>query len=103
MEALLKLVDAPAGSPDIDVTVSSTTRANGGRLAFADTLTHRGQPSSSGTCMWRVHRMRSAWRTWIPPWHRAYLLDFERALQGIDAEVSLPYWRFDQASPNVFN
>lgn len=37
------------------------------------------------------------------PWHRAYLLDLERELQAIDAEVTLPYWRFDQAAPNVFN
>lgn len=35
-------------------------------------------------------------------WHRAYLLDFERELQGIDDEVTLPYWRFDQAAPKVF-
>jgi tyrosinase len=37
------------------------------------------------------------------PWHRMYLLDFERELQGIDAEVTLPYWRFDQAAPNLFH
>lgn len=37
------------------------------------------------------------------PWHRSYLLDLERELQMIDAEVALPYWRFDQAAPNVFN
>jgi tyrosinase len=36
------------------------------------------------------------------PWHRAYLLDLERELQAIDPSVSLPYWRFDQAAPNVF-
>lgn len=36
------------------------------------------------------------------PWHRAYLLDLERELQAIDPSVSLPYWRFDQASPNIF-
>ncbi|MGH7787509.1 MAG: tyrosinase family protein [Candidatus Binatia bacterium] len=36
------------------------------------------------------------------PWHRAYLLDLERELQAIDASVSLPYWRFDQAAPNIF-
>ncbi|HSB29019.1 MAG TPA: tyrosinase family protein, partial [Pyrinomonadaceae bacterium] len=36
------------------------------------------------------------------PWHRAYLLDLERELQNIDASVSLPYWRFDQPSPNIF-
>jgi tyrosinase len=26
------------------------------------------------------------------PWHRQYLIDFERALQSIDPDVSLPYW-----------
>ncbi len=35
-------------------------------------------------------------------WHRAYLLDLERELQAIDRSVSLPYWRFDQPSPNLF-
>lgn len=37
------------------------------------------------------------------PWHRAYLLDFERELQRIDASVTLPYWRFDRPAPNLFN
>lgn len=36
------------------------------------------------------------------PWHRAYLLDLERELQAIDRSVTLPYWRFDKASPNLF-
>ncbi|MGR8008711.1 tyrosinase family protein [Streptomyces hypolithicus] len=26
------------------------------------------------------------------PWHRKYLLEFERALQAVDAGVSVPYW-----------
>nr|WP_223198436.1 tyrosinase family protein [Solihabitans fulvus] len=26
------------------------------------------------------------------PWHRQFLLEFERALQKVDASVSLPYW-----------
>jgi tyrosinase len=37
------------------------------------------------------------------PWHRAYLLDFERALQAIDPRVTLPYWRFDRPAPNLFS
>src|SRR5262245_1363032 len=36
-------------------------------------------------------------------WHRAYLLDLERFLQAIDPSVALPYWRFDQAAPNIFS
>jgi tyrosinase len=37
------------------------------------------------------------------PWHRAYLLDFERELQNIDGSIALPYWRFDQPAPNLFS
>jgi len=37
------------------------------------------------------------------PWHRAYLLDLERELQAIDPSVALPYWRFDQPAPKLFN
>ena len=36
------------------------------------------------------------------PWHRAYLLDLERALQSIDPSVTLPYWRFDRPAPKLF-
>jgi tyrosinase len=38
----------------------------------------------------------------FPPWHRAYVLDLERALQNIDPTVTVPYWRFDQPAPAVF-
>jgi tyrosinase len=37
------------------------------------------------------------------PWHRAYVLEFERALQNIDPMVTVPYWRFDKPAPNVFS
>ncbi|MGH7232491.1 MAG: tyrosinase family protein [Nitrospiraceae bacterium] len=37
------------------------------------------------------------------PWHRAFILQIERALQGIDPSVTLPYWNWDFAAPNVFN
>jgi len=37
------------------------------------------------------------------PWHRLYLLRFERALQGLDPSVALPYWRYDEAAPHVFS
>jgi len=36
------------------------------------------------------------------PWHRAFLLDLERELQAIDPSVSLPYWRFDEPAPRLF-
>lgn len=37
------------------------------------------------------------------PWHRAYVLDLERALQAIDASVTVPYWKFDEPAPTLFN
>jgi tyrosinase len=36
------------------------------------------------------------------PWHRAYVLDLERALQAIDASVTVPYWKFDEPAPTLF-
>ncbi|MEA2760381.1 MAG: tyrosinase [Methylobacteriaceae bacterium] len=36
------------------------------------------------------------------PWHRAYVLDLERALQSIDPSVAVPYWRFDEPAPSLF-
>jgi tyrosinase len=186
VEVSLKLVGA-AGAADVPVTLSAKTLPGGGRLAFADRLTHQGTPSlnvtlaANGTLvkvwvggafpdasttygdvtmevretassqllgdqptMVRVRknanglsalerdRFLSALATLngggngpykdfrdmhvggppddeahrgpgFLPWHRAYLLDFERELQAIDGDVTLPYWRFDQAAPNVIN
>lgn len=37
------------------------------------------------------------------PWHRVYTLRIERELQAIDPSVTLPYWKFDQPAPAIFN
>ena len=37
------------------------------------------------------------------PWHRAFVLHFERLVQSSDPSVAIPYWHFDQSSPNMFN
>ncbi|MEM9220028.1 MAG: tyrosinase family protein [Cyanobacteria bacterium P01_F01_bin.150] len=35
------------------------------------------------------------------PWHRQFLLDFEQALQTVDASVTIPYW--DWTDPDALN
>jgi tyrosinase len=37
------------------------------------------------------------------PWHRAFILNFERELQEIDSTVALPYWKFDAPAPHLFS
>lgn len=183
----LRLANPPAGAASVPVKVSAKTLAGGGKLAFANQLTHQGadtlnvnlpasgapvniwvggafgSPSArfgdvtlevrgqaggpvlgSHATMVRVRkdantltaaerdRFLAALATLngqgagpfrnfrdmhvagppdleahggpgFLPWHRAYLLDFERELQAIDPEVTLPYWRFDRRAPNVFS
>ena len=45
------------------------------------------------------------WNIGFCPWHRQYLLAFERALQTIDISVTLPYWDWDDpaASHTLFS
>lgn len=57
---------------------------------------------------WRAHQtafnydIHGMFRSPFPPlflaWHRAFLLNFERELQQLDPDVSLPYWKFDEPS-----
>jgi tyrosinase len=41
-------------------------------------------------------------RTSFHPWHRAFLSHLEREMQKVDPRVTVPYWKFDEAAPNVF-
>src|SRR5229473_2089584 len=73
-------------------------------LAALGTLNNRGQGAYKD---FRDMHVRATTREMhgnvgFPPWHRAYVLDLERALQNIDPTVTVPYWRFDQPAPDVF-
>lgn len=37
------------------------------------------------------------------PWHRAFVLAYERQLQAIDPSVSVHYWRSEAAAPGIFS
>jgi tyrosinase len=49
-----------------------------------------------------AHRQAHSGSAFLP-WHRAFMLHFERLLQASDPSVALPYWHFDQSSPNIFS
>ena len=54
--------------------------------------------SHNGDADPEIHRRSS-----FLPWHRAFMISIERHLQAIDPSVTVPYWHFDQPSPNLFS
>ena len=43
---------------------------------------------------WRVHSMPGMLGRNFLAWHRLYLIEFERRLQEVDPEVTIPYWNW---------
>jgi tyrosinase len=68
------------------------------------TLNDRGYGAFSSFRLTHVAQSMAEAHTYaaFTAWHRAYLLDLERALQEIDAGVALPYWRFDEPARALF-
>jgi len=54
--------------------------------------------SHNGPADPEIHR-----RNAFLPWHRAFMSSFERHLQVGFPSVTVPYWNFDQPSPNIFS
>jgi Common central domain of tyrosinase len=65
-----------------------TLNANGTLGQFVEV---HGQP---------VHRMHHTLR--FLPWHRVFLVRFERALQAIHPDVSIPYWEWTNPAEQSF-
>ena len=61
---------------------------------------HAEQVNDPDGLSWSKHRMHGAmygptgFRRFLP-WHRAYLVAFERSLRQIDKTLALPYWDWD--------
>lgn len=112
-DAVLEVVEATTSAPLGRSEMMVRVRKDAQTLSAAERdrfLSAFGILNGHGTGRFREFRdmhVRSSLREshgnyGFLPWHRAYLLDLERELQAIDARVSLPYWRFDKAAPNLF-
>lgn len=79
-------------------TAVKTMITNGAYKRLADI--HAAQVLDPDGLMRTRHRMHGAmygpvgFRRFLP-WHRAYLLAFERELRKVDASLTLPYWDWD--------
>lgn len=58
-----------------------------------------GEMENFRTVHWEVWNYAHGTSLFLP-WHRAFLLEFERAMQRHDSGVRLPYWEFSAADPD---
>ena len=112
-DAVLQVVDAASSAPLNSTPLMVRIRKDAQTLSAAERdrfLTAFGTLNGQGAGDFRYFREMHVAQTlgeshgnWgFLPWHRTYLLDLERDLQSIDATVTLPYWRFDKAAPQLF-
>jgi tyrosinase len=113
-DAILEVVDAgtsaPLGSVALMVRIrkDAQTLSDGERDRFLNAF---GILNGQGTGRFSDFRdmhvsntLGESHNNWgFLAWHRSYLLDLERELQGIDATVALPYWRWDKPAPKVLS
>jgi tyrosinase len=118
-DAVLQVVDAASSAPlsstplMVRIRKDATALTDGERDRFLNAFGNlNGQGTGRFTDFRDMHNattphsqntLGESHNNWgFLPWHRCYLLDLERQLQGFDATVTLPYWRFDQAAPQLF-
>lgn len=94
----------------VRVRKNANDLSSGERGRFLAALRAFRNRSSGGFIMFQeIHRLAASiandqghGQPAFLPWHRAFLLHVERELQEIDPSVTLPYWNWDEAAPNVF-
>jgi tyrosinase len=111
-DAVLQVVDAATSAPLSSTPLMVRIRKDATKLSAGERdrfLAAFGTLNGSGTGRFTEFRdmhnrttLNESHGNWgFLPWHRCYLLDLERQLQGIDATVTLPYWQFDYAAEKV--
>jgi tyrosinase len=111
-DAVLQVVDAATSAPlsstplMVRIRKDATKLSDGERDRFLAAFgTLNGQGTGRFTDFRDMHNedtLGESHNNWgFLPWHRCYLLDLERQLQSIDATVTLPYWQFDNAAPQM--
>jgi tyrosinase len=112
-DAVVQVIDAATSAPLGSTPVMVRIRKNATTLTDAERdrfLAAFGNLNGQGTGRFTEFRdmhnedtLDESHGNWgFLPWHRCYLLDLERQLQGFDPQVTLPYWRFDQPAAQVF-
>jgi tyrosinase len=112
-DAVIEVKDKASGALLASKAVMVRIRKNATTLGAAERdrfLAALGTLNARGQGPYRIVRdMHNAasdreihGNTGFLPWHRAYVLGLERALQAIDPTVAVPYWRFDRAAPALF-
>jgi tyrosinase len=117
-DAIIQAVNEPGGATELGrLAVMVRVRKNANDLSelerkqFLNALnTFRQITNVSGQNFGLFHTIHTGdgyWQAHVQnaflPWHRAFLLHFERRLQQIDPLVALPYWRFDKPADKVFS
>ena len=75
------------------------------RDIFLEALADAAARNNQFAKYWGVHTdaIQMAHQVAFLPWHRVFLLNFERELQTENPAVALPYWEFDQVAPKLFS
>lgn len=111
-DAVLQVVDATSSATLSSTPLMVRIRKNANSLTDAERdrfLNAFGNLNGQGTGRFTDFRnmhtgptLGESHNNWgFLPWHRCYLLDLERQLQGLDPTVTLPYWQWDNPAPQI--
>jgi tyrosinase len=88
----------------VRVRKNAETLTNSERDRFLEAFRKAASNHNQFHKYWGIHSdgVNLAHEDAFMPWHRVFLLNFERELQAEDPSVALPYWEFDKPAPRLF-